>query len=59
LRRYAVGIDHLVGPVRWSPPLLPAAALGLLFTAAVAGVSVLVVASAAGDEPVTSAEGAA
>ena len=50
LRRYAVGFDHLFGPVRWSPPLLPAVALGLVFTAAVTAVSVLVVASAP-DEP--------
>lgn len=46
LRRYAVGLDSLVGPVRWSPPLLPAVALGLLFTVAVAGFSWLVVRTA-------------
>ena len=39
LRRYAVGFDHLFGPVRWSPPLVPAVVLGVLFTAAVSAFS--------------------
>ena len=42
LRRYSVGFDHLFGPVRWSPPLVPAVVLGVLFTAAVSAFSLLV-----------------
>lgn len=43
LRRYAVGLDHVFGPIRWSPPLVPAVALGVVFSAAVVAFSVLVV----------------
>jgi hypothetical protein len=49
LRRYAVGVDHLFGPIRWSPPLLPAVALGAVFTLAVAAFSTLVVTSVPGE----------
>ncbi len=49
LRRYAVGVDHLFGPVRWSPPLVPAVVLGVLFTAVVSLFSALVVTAASDD----------